>query len=568
MARRARMLCVSLLGFALLTPGCGRSASQTAEQRSAKSGAASNRDGQTYPSWAYDQPEYVKPAAELSPQAQARATDPLHYFSNQRQLMVRQPAGYKGEEVPRVALWWTGDNGFHWHKAGYFGRGQSYYPLDVKEDGDYGVSFIGPGQAAEDRAPAYPERVYHVDTASPEVELWVQPEKTWYGAGEAVTISWHAKDAHLVEFPVSIGMMMDFAAAENHTVELQRDLADEGSFVYSIGADAVDHEIWFRVQAKDRAENVGLAYSFALQVVEESLVKRASPKAPYLPDREGVVEHEIVVSSPKPGTATATVRVAAAEAIGPETPVDADCDEGVELARGGSESSDVTAAELEVMVAVAGDGLNGLFANIRGHIDDAVARGMVLKTLDDAMTRSEDGAAQSAASNPARAPEVEEPFVGNTQATAEPCDELTEEEIFFASMLDGDELLEEMFGAELGESKNSGEVASAKSVDMAPFDPTGGNGLLVPLPATAAVGDSLLAHDHPWRALGANRIAAMELGDVWTLPAGRDNVTWEVQFEGRFLADHPGLRNIAEPPGWTSSYAGNSRSQDGASVPR
>lgn len=223
-----------------------------------------------YPEWAFDQPEYVKPATPDQPAPIAQANDPHHFFTNKRIVMVEQPSGYTPEETPRIAVYYTNDNGFHWHKAGYFGREQSYFPLETDEDGDYGVNFVGPGQKPEEHTPAYPERMYHVDTMLPEVHVSIDPEKTWYDVGEDIRISWEAKDPHLEQFPVRIGMLMDFTASEHDLIELQRDLPDEGSIDYHISSETEGHEIVFRVEALDRASNLGLAYSHALQIKERA----------------------------------------------------------------------------------------------------------------------------------------------------------------------------------------------------------------------------------------------------------------------------------------------------------
>ena len=43
-----------------------------------------------YPGWAFDQPEYVKPAAAPQPEPAARPNDPPHFFTNKRIVMVEQ----------------------------------------------------------------------------------------------------------------------------------------------------------------------------------------------------------------------------------------------------------------------------------------------------------------------------------------------------------------------------------------------------------------------------------------------------------------------------------------------
>lgn len=224
----------------------------------------------TYHEWAYDSPSYMKPAQELTPEAKVKAGDPLHYFTKDKVVMIRRPEGYTPEETPRVGIWWTDNNGFHWNKAGYFGRGQSFFAFEASDDGDYGIRFVGPGQEPALHSLPLPERVYHVDTALPEVAVVVEPEQSWYHVGDTVTIAWTAEDYHLIEYPVRVGLLTDFTGDDQQAVELQRDLANEGSITYTIDQNSLDHEIRFRVDALDRAGNLGIAISFALQVVAET----------------------------------------------------------------------------------------------------------------------------------------------------------------------------------------------------------------------------------------------------------------------------------------------------------
>lgn len=268
-SRMSRLMLVCL--YLCLGAGCGKFPSPfSVKDRSPRSHPDTPFDPpNTYPEWAYDAPQYVRPPHELKPEPKVNSSDPLHYFTNQKVVMVRRPEGFQPEDIPRVAVWWTDNNGFHWNKAGYFGRQQTFFAFEVEEDGDYGIRFVGPGQDPALHSLPYPERVYHVDTVLPDVDVHVEPEKTWYHVGETVTISWRAADYHLVEFPVRIGLLYDFTAQNDPSVEIQRDLPDEGVISFTLPPEALDHEVRFRVDAIDRAGNLGIAISFALQVVPE-----------------------------------------------------------------------------------------------------------------------------------------------------------------------------------------------------------------------------------------------------------------------------------------------------------
>jgi len=264
-----------------------------------------------YPGWAFDQPEYMQPNVPLDSEMPIRGDDPNHFFTNNCVVLIEQPNGYTPEEIPRIAVYRSDDNGFTWKRDGMFGREQQYYALETHADGDYGIRFVGPGQQLAERTPADPQRVYHVDTQPPVVEVEINPEKTWYRPGDQIKIAWAARDPHLIANPVRLGMLMDFTGDIRNLVELQRDLADEGSMTYRIMPDTAGHEIVFRVEALDRAENLGLAYSHHLQVVdqdaEQIVQKRARrPHDDRMPARQPAPRTAPVQSNPPRAMETMT----------------------------------------------------------------------------------------------------------------------------------------------------------------------------------------------------------------------------------------------------------------------
>jgi len=233
-----------------------------------------------YPEWAYDKPSYVKATTDLQPEPRAREEDPLHYFTNKKLVPIRQPGGYKPEEVPRVAVWYTDNNGFDWQRAGYLGRIETYYWFDAPGDGDYGIRFVGPGQEPAKVPVAEPVRVYHVDTTLPDVELMVDPNQAWYQPGQTVVITWKAHDYHLKEQPVEIGLSVDFSSEHPSWTVLQKDLEAEGSYSYTIPSDAAERGLTFRVAALDRAGNLGMAFSHLIQVTGDKTTASADSQPP------------------------------------------------------------------------------------------------------------------------------------------------------------------------------------------------------------------------------------------------------------------------------------------------
>ncbi|MBX3397040.1 MAG: hypothetical protein KF841_16920 [Phycisphaerae bacterium] len=586
----------AFLGMAIA--GCGSSAkSVPVATRGSHSDQAAFNPQRTYPDWAYDQPEYTRPIEEPAPEPMARPGDPAHYFVNQKLVMVRQPGGYESEETPRIALWWTNDNGRNWQREGYFGRGQSYFAFEASCDGDYGVRFVGPGQDPAEHTPAYPVRVYHVDTSAPALEVWLEPQQTWYQVGEPVTITWRAVDPHLVESPVRIGLLLDFSSDESRMIELQRDLPDVGSFTFELPGYAFDHEIWFRVEAVDRAGNVGLACTYALQVVDHTLADA------------GVDSDWLSYIGTEDSASNSSEQLDASESeFGAEWGAADPCD--------GQDESDVvtmTPEEVSLLWEQAADDYQALLADWARRFTE-VSRRAERSAVYDGPPRF--GREESAV------------LPANSAIVIDPCDdesrEVTDAEraasTAFALVVDCEEQPNSDFvdgsvasvlsGGEIkGESASAGlpfaTAASRGLVDstgdatpdgapeatagaMQPispaddmtlvepftydrvagqvmetpldsftaYDPTAGNGLFAPLPATTEQSSMRTAHAHPWRALGARRVAPLVSDNIWALPSRRGSFGWQPEFEGRFLADNPTLRNVAEPPSVSSAFAG------------
>ncbi|QDV89624.1 hypothetical protein RAS2_06950 [Phycisphaerae bacterium RAS2] len=475
-----------------------------------------------YPEWAYNQQSYVKPAAELTPEVKARPNDPLHYFTREKVVMIRRPAGYTPEEVPQVALYWTDNNGFHWHKAGYFGREQTFFPFEVEEDGDYGIRFIGPGQEPAKETPAFPERVYHVDTSPPEVEVFIEPEQTWYTPGQTITISWTAKDYHLIENPTTISMAMDFTADDHKPIEVQRDLADAGSISYEIPSEAVDHEIRFRVEAMDRAANLGLAYSYALQVVSDLGEPKSEEPAGTEMTQGGDGSGEFAL--PEDASSRATPRDGR-EPIGDLTP--------------------------QTHESLAKVHRGPMTTEIRNEVLDDSATGGMTDTRSAKATRRE-------ASNAVIANQPIE--IGETPGTAEhtasPAESDTNTSPISARIVppatEDDPLAVDLTLNDL-----------RRSAMLAAVDPTHGNGLLIPLPATVASqkqADPRWNIAHPWRLLG--NVAGSTASVVWSLPRPRFTGDIAKFIETYVASDDPRLRPVAEPVNEQPSVAGIQDSGD------
>lgn len=235
------------------------------------------KPAKTYPEWAYDAPSYTRPVDEPKSEPKSRVKDPEHFFTSKPVIMVHKPEGYVAEEIPRVAIWYTHDNGYHWKKAGYFGRSATYFPLQVTKEGDYGIRFVGPGQEAAMETPPNPVCVHHVDMTPPKVKLSIDPEQAWYTLGQRITINWNATDPHLEAMPARVSVIPDWASNPAQPIEIAREQPEVGSIDYVVSSSLMGDGFRIRVDAIDRAGNIGLAYSQTLQIEPDRMDGGARP---------------------------------------------------------------------------------------------------------------------------------------------------------------------------------------------------------------------------------------------------------------------------------------------------
>lgn len=568
MPRFARMLFLPLLAVLFAGAACNKMPSPfTVKDRSPHADSDAPFDPpNTYPEWAYDSQSYVKPPQELTPEPKVNVNDPLHYFTKGNVVMIRRPEGYTPEEIPRVAIWYTDNNGFHWNKAGYFGREQTFFPFEAPEDGDYGVRFVGPGQDPALHSLPYPERVYHVDTALPDVVVTVEPEKTWYHVGETVTISWKAEDAHLIEYPVRIGRLLDFTADGANALELQRDLADEGQITYTIPEDALDHEARFRVDALDRAGNLGVAISFALQVVPE--------EQDDVSELEG--DGEIAQTDVDPAI-DSTEADSLAYYDGLNTPVLKQ--PTVSPAKSSATSSEPTSPESDTALHEPSTLSDADFdsAAIDASLEPASTGGEAPLPMATVAARAAEPEAQlvwDAASTGATMGNSPLPLgQAESATTMTPVDatQIGRPDIAVSheATPDGDgfqprsdAILEEYFSVPKRptplasepepEPANAPEPSAQTHIESNPayqsIGLTHADGLLVPMPATIAPGETRLGTvlAHPWRSL--TDVWPVAIQTVWLLPRPNfQSKSLNELFEGRFLAAGRMTYPVSEP---------------------
>jgi hypothetical protein len=247
-----------------------------------------------YPSWAYDAPFYYRPTEDLRVVETVGEGVPV-YHTRDELFFVKHPRGYQLTGVPRVSVWASRDAGKHWTRSGYFGIEQSHFLFRAESDGRYWLRFVGPGQGITRVPPGMPHRIYVVDRAAPQIELEIDPPP-WtmqddqkvpyiYKVGEPITLRWVVHDENLDEETVKMGT--SFAEFPHNLVwsEWPSALPRAQSMIVEIPPEAVkEGGMRFRMEAADKAGNVGLAMTEPLQITAEGATEAVATVPPIPPE--------------------------------------------------------------------------------------------------------------------------------------------------------------------------------------------------------------------------------------------------------------------------------------------
>lgn len=236
---------------------------------------------QDYPSWAYDAPFYYKPSEDLSVSESVGEGIPV-YYSDNRSFFVRHASGSTLTGAPRMALWYSDDSGRLWQRAGYFGVEQTHFLFQADKDGQFWVRFVGPERDIVQAPPGQPHRIYVVDTAGPQIELFVDPPpyeedehgnrvSHIYAVGETVIVRWRVRDANLEKD--SIRLATTFASFPDNVTwsRFPVELLPVGTIRAPIPPEAAGPEqrtggLRFRMEARDKAGNLTFAFTDVLRV--------------------------------------------------------------------------------------------------------------------------------------------------------------------------------------------------------------------------------------------------------------------------------------------------------------
>ena len=155
---------------------------------------------------------------------------------------------------PKIDFWATRDNGRTWLRLQDEAAGRIPARLVMPGDGMFGIRVKANGNGEAPRAGEAPDAWVEVDTTRPTVRL-LPPTLGTGNDGGTLTIQWMAHDKNLPADSISI---FHAARPDGPWLPVATGLRNEGNYRWLLPA-GIGAEIYVRVEATDRAGNVGLA---------------------------------------------------------------------------------------------------------------------------------------------------------------------------------------------------------------------------------------------------------------------------------------------------------------------
>lgn len=216
--------------------------------------------------------------ADASAAAAVRPNTPITCV-NSKQVRVNFEISGEGKSGARVELWYTRD-GNAWLRgpdAGPVPRPQPPIIFTAPDEGLYGLRLVTrSGVGVGDRPPQVgdpPDLWVEVDLTRPVVEM----DEPVVGQGPdhgKMIITWRAEDKNLAQQPITLsyGTKPDGGERPTQWVPIQANLANTGRYVW-IMRDDLPLSLFIRVEARDRAGNIGVAESRREVIVDLSRPK-------------------------------------------------------------------------------------------------------------------------------------------------------------------------------------------------------------------------------------------------------------------------------------------------------
>jgi len=191
---------------------------------------------------------------------------------------LRFQLNYKVEEVGpsgvgKVEFYVTEDQGKQWFRYGDDADRTSPFTLQVPKDGTYGFDLrvhSGAGLASPPPQPGdKPAIMVVVDQTLPEIIL-EKPQVGFNGMLNQVLIKWKLNEAYPAAQPISLSYA---TSAIGPWLPIGSWQADQGQYIWEVN-EHMPAEVFFKVTAKDRAGNVGVA-----QTEEPIMIDLSRPSA-------------------------------------------------------------------------------------------------------------------------------------------------------------------------------------------------------------------------------------------------------------------------------------------------
>ncbi len=214
----------------------------------------------------------VTTAGAANPMNPAAPSTPKVRMVNSKRITLNYKLDDVGPSGAVVELWYTRDTRA-WQKHSEEKNPQPPFAVDVTEEGTYGFTLVvRSGVGLGDRPPQAgeaPQIWVEVDLTKPAVQLLNADVGRGLEAGN-MTITWTATDKNLSRTPITLSYAEN---PEGPWTTIAANLENTGRYVWRMPPTGIPYQFHVRVEAVDRAGNVGSAQTAGLVKVDLSRPK-------------------------------------------------------------------------------------------------------------------------------------------------------------------------------------------------------------------------------------------------------------------------------------------------------
>jgi hypothetical protein len=198
------------------------------------------------------------PGVANTPNPNPPSNQPSVRFVNSKRINLNYRLDDVGPSGAVVELWYTRD-GKNWQKYSEDKTPQPPYIVDVHDEGVYGFTLVvHSGVGIGDRPPQVgdpPQIWVEVDLTKPQVRLLTADVGRGPDAGN-MSITWTATDKNLARQPISLSYAEQ---PDGPWTPIATTLDNTGRYVWRMPATGVPFKMLVRVEAVDKAGNIGSA---------------------------------------------------------------------------------------------------------------------------------------------------------------------------------------------------------------------------------------------------------------------------------------------------------------------